>query len=145
MYYARDGLFLELDKDVNVQVNPHDFCNYKYYFKDFKNNAILEKVEFKWETYVENKDICKPNYTYIPKDKIYFSQVDFFNKKFIQYLITMISLREATEITTKINENYNCTSSISIIELQHILDSTILDDKSVQSYNNLAYYLEQNK
>lgn len=45
----------------------------------------MEKVEFKWETYVENKDICKLNYTYIAKDRIYFSQVDFFNKKFLEY------------------------------------------------------------
>lgn len=30
------------------------------------------------------------------------------------------------------------------MELQNILDNTISDDKSVQSYNNLDYYLEQN-
>ena len=115
-----DKKMLIIQKEIQEN-NPHDFFNYKYYFKDFKNNVILEKVEFKWETYVENKDICKLNYSYIPKDKIYFSQVDFFNKKFLESLIRNISLSEATEITTRINENYNCTSSISIIELQNIL------------------------
>lgn len=105
----------------------------------------MEKVEFKREVYVENDDLCKLNYTYLPHDKIYFSQVDFFTKKFLQTLIRDIGLTEAIEITTKINQNYNCTSPLTLKELNFLINHTVLDNTSVNNYNNLAYYLEQNK
>lgn len=128
-----------------VDNNPHDFTTYKYYFSEFNNSVILDKLEFKRETYVENYDICNLNYTFLPNNKIYFSQVDFFDRTFLQSLIRNISLKEAIEITTKTNKNYNCTSSLSITELNFLLDSTVLDNSSVSNYNNLAFYLEKNK
>ncbi|MBV6878684.1 hypothetical protein NG800_002230 [Epilithonimonas ginsengisoli] len=125
--------------------NPHDLINYKYYFNELNNSVILEKVEFKKETYVENYDICKLNYTYLPKDNIYFSQVDFFNLQFLYALVRDINLKEATEITTRTNQKYNCTSPLSTKELDFLIEKSVLDNNSVNSYNNLAYYLEQNK
>lgn len=142
IFLDKKSLIIQKEFEDN---NPHDFLNYKYYFSEFNNSLILEKVDFKRETYVENDDLCELSYTYLPNEKIYLSQVDFFTTKFLQSLIRDISLIEATEITTKINQKYNCTSPLSIKELKFLFNHTVLDNNSVNDYNNLAYYLEQKK
>ncbi|MDR2238599.1 MAG: hypothetical protein LBE92_20915 [Chryseobacterium sp.] len=142
IYFENNRLIIQKEIDEN---NPHDFINYKYYFHNTNNSVILDKVEFKRETYVENVDMCKFGYTYFSNETIPFSKVDFFNRKFLQSLIRDISLNQAIEIATKVNQSYNCTSSLSINELDFLLKKTILDNKSVNSYNNLAYHLEQKK
>ena len=140
IFLDKKSLIIQKEFENN---NPHDFINYKYYFSEFNNSLILEKVEFKRETYVESDDLCKLSYTYLPDDKIYLSQVDFFAMKFLQSLTRNINLNEATELTTKINKKYNCSSPLSIKELNFLLNHSVLDNTSVNNYNNLAYYLEQ--
>ena len=46
---------------------------------------------------------------------------------------------------TKTNQSYDCTSNLNTKELDFLLKKTVLDNKSVKNYNNLAYHLEQNK
>lgn len=142
IFFDKKSLIIQKEFEDN---NPHDLINYKYYFNELNNSVILEKVEFKKETSVENVDLCKLNYTYFPKDKIYLSQVDFFNTQFLHELVRDINLKEAIEITTKTNQKYNCTSPLSTKELDFLIEKSVLDNNSVNSYNNLAYYLEQNK
>ena len=142
IYFESNSLIVQKEIEEN---NPHDFINFKYYFHELNNFVILDKIEFKRETYVEYVDICKFSYTYFPSETIHFSEVDFFNQKFVQTLIRDISLNQAIEIVTKTNQSYDCTSNLNTKELDFLLKKTVLDNKSVNNYNNLAYHLEQNK
>lgn len=142
IFFENNSLIVQKEIEEN---NPHDFINYKYYFHSTNNSVILDKIEFKREAYVEYVDICKFSYTYFPSETIHFSEVDFFNQKFVQTLIRDISLNQAIEIVTKTNQSYDCTSNLNTKELDFLLKKTVLDNKSVNNYNNLAYHLEQNK
>lgn len=142
IYFESNSLIVKKEIEEN---NPHDFISYKYYFQNSNNSIVLSKVDFKKETYIENDDLCNLSYVYLPNKTIHFSEVDFFDKKFLQSLTRDMSLNQAIEIVTKTNQNYNCTSNLSTIELEFLLEKTFLDDNSVNNYNNLAYYLEQNK
>ncbi|MBO6184349.1 MAG: tetratricopeptide repeat protein [Chryseobacterium sp.] len=142
IYFESNSLIVKKEIEEN---NPHDFISYKYYFQNSNNSIVLSKIDFKKETYVKNDDLCNLSYVYLPNKKIHFSEVDFFDKKFLQSLTRDMSLNQAIEIVTKTNQHYNCTSNLSTIELEFLLEKTFLDDNSVNNYNNLAYYLEQNK
>lgn len=142
IFFANEALVIQKEFEDN---NPHDIKNYKYFFKDFNNSIILEKIEFKRETYAEQLDLCKINFTYFPNKTIYFSEVDFFNQKFLNSLNRNISLNDAIDITKKVNQDYHCTSNVSEKELESLLKKISLSDVSVNQYNNLAYYLEQNQ
>ncbi|WP_333852042.1 tetratricopeptide repeat protein [Epilithonimonas sp.] len=142
IFFSNEALVIQKEFEDN---NPHDISNYKYFFKEFNNSIILEKVEFKRETYAEQVDLCHINFTYFPNKIIYLSEVDFFNQKYLNSLNRNISLKDAIEITKKVNQNYQCTSNISEQELEYMLTKIALSNVSVNEYNNLAYYLEQNK
>lgn len=56
-----------------------------------------------------------------------------------------MDLRQALDIVSKINKDYQCTSSLNDNEIKQLLKEYTLNEKTVNDYNNIAYYQEQNK
>ena len=54
-------------------------------------------------------------------------------------------MRDAQSILTNFNKNYQCTEILNKNEIDYLLKTYDINEKNVNDYNNIAYYLEQNK
>lgn len=63
IYFENNFLVI---KKTSEDDNPHNLLTYRYYFTLASNTIQLNKIDFSKETYVEQDDICKLSYTYIP-------------------------------------------------------------------------------
>ncbi|MBP2615890.1 tetratricopeptide repeat protein [Chryseobacterium jejuense] len=144
VYFENNSLIV---KKTSEDDNPHNLLTYKYYFTSGSNTVQLNKIDFSKETYVEQDDICKLSYTYIPLNGPAFSpdEINTFTEKDLVMYTRKLDLRQALDIVSKVNKDYQCTSSLNDNEITQLLKQYPLNKKTVNDYNNIAYYQEQNK
>lgn len=144
IYFENNFLVI---KKTSEDDNPHNLLTYKYYFTSVSNTIQLNKIDFSKETYVEQDDICKLSYTYTPINDPAFSpdEINTFTEKDLAMYTRKLDLRQALDIVSKINKEYQCTSSLNDNEIKQLLKEYPLNEKTVNDYNNIAYYQEQNK
>jgi len=144
VYFENSFLVIKKTAEENT---PHNLLTYKYYFISTSNTVQLSKINFSKETYVEHDDICKLSYTYLPNNDSTFSpeEINTFTEKDLDMYIRKLDLKQALDIVSKINKDYQCTSSLTENEINQLLKQYPLNEKTVNDYNNIAYYQEQNK
>ncbi|MDH5034376.1 tetratricopeptide repeat protein [Chryseobacterium cucumeris] len=144
VYFENNFLVIKKTAEENT---PHNLLTYKYYFVSASNTVQLSKINFSKETYVEQDDICKLSYTYLPNNDSTFSpeEINTFTEKDLDMYIRKLDLKQALDIVSKINKDYQCTSSLTENEINQLLKQYPLNEKIVNDYNNIAYYQEQNK
>ncbi|MEN4761842.1 tetratricopeptide repeat protein [Chryseobacterium sp. C39-AII1] len=124
--------------------NPHNIINYKFYF-DFYNQIKIDKIEFSKNTYVEQNNICKIYYTYLPKNGINVSinSLNSFTENNLSNFIRKLTLKQALEIVSTNNKNYQCTSLLNTEEIIELLEKFPISISTINNYNNIAYYLQE--
>lgn len=139
-----EGQYFIISKKIEEKT-PHDIQFYKYYFHDSVNGLILNKVEFKRQVYVETTDLCNSNYTYIPIKETLISDVSLYSMNYLNQLNRKLNLPQLKELILNTNKKYQCTNKIQIEELKYLLSIEYINEKNLNEYNNIAYYLEQNQ
>lgn len=144
VYFENNSLIVQKTSEDD---NPHNLLIYRYYFTSASNTIQLSKIDFSKETYVEQDDICKLSYTYLPTNGSALSPNDIntFTEKDLAMYTRKLDLKQALDIVSKINKDYQCTSSLNDNEITQLLKQYPLNEKTVNDYNNIAYYQEQNK
>lgn len=139
-----EGSYFIIKKKIEEKT-PHDIQHYKYYFQDSTTGILLNKIEFNREVYVENTDLCNVNYTYIPIKKTFISEVSLYNTNYLNELNRKFNLQELKELILNTNKKFQCANNIHLNELKFLFTNEPLNEKNLNEYNNIAYYLEQNK
>lgn len=144
VYFENNSLIV---KKTSEEDNPHNILIYRYYFTSASNTIQLNKIDFSKETYVEQEDICKLSYTYLPTNgsALSPSEINTFTEKDFTMYTRQLDLKQALDIVSKINKDYQCASSLNDNEITLLLKQYPLNEKTVNDYNNIAYYQEQNK
>jgi len=144
VYFNNNYLILH---SIFIDNNPHTNIEYKFYIKYAQDKINLSKIEFLKETYVEYDDLCKLSYTYIPNRNASFQlgQVDSFTENDLEKFSRQLTVSGALELVTLKNKYYNCASTLSLNEINLLLKNFPITPKTINDYNNIAFYLQENK
>lgn len=144
IYFENDFLVI---KKTFEDTNPHDIINYSFYFKPIQNEINLDRIEFTKETYVEGDDLCNLSYTYLLKNNISFTvdEINSFTVNNLKNFNRKLTVKEAHEIVSVVNKFYYCISPLTQDEITMLLIDFPLSSNNINDYNNIAYYLQENK
>ncbi|WP_294322971.1 hypothetical protein [uncultured Chryseobacterium sp.] len=144
VYFNNNFLILQRTFTDN---NPHTNLEYKFYIKYIQNKINVNKIEFLKETYVEYDDLCKISYTYLPKRNFLFplDQIESFTENDLESFSRQLTISEALELVSLTNKYNHCTSKLSQDEIDLLLENFPITPKTINDYNNIAFYTHENK